>query len=58
MLGETYLDRCRAMYDRGMSEQEWIDRQMRMWENGELSLGHNRNDVTKCRGQHLKLSFS
>lgn len=57
MLGETYLDRCRWVYDQRKSEKSWIEFQTRRWEQGELQLGHFRNDVTRDRGSGLKLTF-
>ena len=57
MLGETYLDRCRWVYDQRKSEKDWVKHQMRCWERGHLTLGHRRNDVTHNRGNGLKLTF-
>lgn len=57
MLGETYLDRCRWVYDQRKSEKSWIEFQMRRWEQGDLTLGYRRNDVTHDRGSGLKLTF-
>lgn len=58
MVGETFLDRCRWVYDQGRNEAEWIKHQASAWENGHLTLGHRRNDVTYNRGEGVKLTLS
>ena len=57
MLGETYLDFCRWVYDQHRSEEEWFSFQSSRWERGELTLGHRRNDVTGDRGSGFQLAF-
>lgn len=57
MVGETYLDRCRWVFDSRRSEKSFIEFQARRWERGELTLGHRRNDVTKQRGNEVTLTF-
>lgn len=57
LLGKVYIDRCRWVYDRKLSEESWIKFRQWMCETYEPSLLERRDNMPCNRGDGIKLTF-